>query len=192
MTEIPEAKKRIRKTYRERKMSVKPRVQEALNNGDIEGVIDNLTPRQRSFAIEYVKDFNAAAAARRAGYQGEYMNRQGYELLTHPGVRAAVDLLLRERSDSIDVDANYVIRKLVHTLERSERSDNYNPTAVLRAAELLAKHLGMFVERTEITGKDGEAIKYEKVQEDADAFTRAIAGLAKRGREDGVAEQTQH
>lgn len=41
--------------------------------------------------------------------------------------------------------------------------------------------------QTEITGKDGEAIKIEQVAHDADAFTRAIAGIASRGGEASAA-----
>jgi hypothetical protein len=49
------------------------------------------------------------------------------------------------------------------------------------------------VSRTEHTGKDGAAIEIEqKVREDADAVTSAIAGLAARARAAGVAGETQH
>jgi hypothetical protein len=47
----------------------------------------------------------------------------------------------------------------------------------------IGKHLGMFKERVELTGKDGNAIEFEqKVKEDADAVASAIAGLAERAR----------
>ena len=40
---------------------------------------------------------------------------------------------------------------------------------------------------TELTGKDGSAIKVEHVQSDAESFTRAITQLAARSAEDGRA-----
>jgi hypothetical protein len=49
------------------------------------------------------------------------------------------------------------------------------------------------VSRTEHTGKDGKAIEIEqKMKEDADVVTRAIAGLAGRAGTAGVAGETQH
>jgi phage terminase small subunit len=57
----------------------------------------------------------------------------------------------------------------------------------------IGKHLGMFKERVELTGKDGNAIEFEqKVKEDADAVACAIAGLAERARAARVAGETQH
>lgn len=44
----------------------------------------------------------------------------------------------------------------------------------------------------EHTGKDGGAIQIEQVSADADAFTRAIAGLAARGTEGSGTSETQH
>jgi hypothetical protein len=49
----------------------------------------------------------------------------------------------------------------------------------------MARALGMFIERKEISGPNGDAIRYQQVQEAADAFTSAINGLIERGREDG-------
>jgi phage terminase small subunit len=40
-----------------------------------------LTPNQERFIIEYAKDFNASAAARRAGYKGKYIDRLAHQLL---------------------------------------------------------------------------------------------------------------
>ena len=177
---------------RGRKMTVKPLVEKAMADKDPQAVLDNLTVRQRTFAYEYIKDFNATEAARRAGYTGNNLNKIGYQQLTHPGVRTSIDFLLKNRSEKADVDVNYVINKWVRMIEKCEADESFNASAVLRATELLAKHLGMFIERTEISGKDGEAIKIEKVQEDADAFTRAIAGIASRQGEATASKPTNH
>lgn len=53
----------------------------------------------------------------------------------------------------------------------------------------LGKHLGMFTTRVE---HSGTVDVHHKVQEDADAVTSAIAGLAERARAAGVAGATQH
>ena len=181
-----------RRKGRGRKMQIKPLVQKAMDEGNPTELMDNLTVRQRAFANEYIRDYNATEAARRAGYTGNNLNKQGYQQLTHPGVRAAIDLLIAERTGrlSTDVDKHYIINKWIRMIEKCDSTEQF--TVVLKATEMLAKHLGMFVDRTEISGKDGEAIKIEKVKEDADAFSRTIAGIATRKGTTGASEPTEH
>lgn len=150
----------------------------AIERGDIQTVIDKLTVRQRRFAEEYLIDFNASAAVKRAGYTTKYPNKWGSELMDHPGVKAAIDQITLERASKSVIKPDYVIGKITKTIERAEAEGNH--AAVLRGCELIARHLGMFIERTEISGPNGDAIKYERVQEAADAFTSAISSLIER------------
>lgn len=157
---------------------LKPSFEQDLLNGDIQAVIEKLSEKQRKFCDEYIIDFNATQAVLRAGYDTKYPNRMGREFLEHPGIRAVLHHLTTERAKEVLIKPDYVINKITKTIERAE-SDN-NHSAVLRGCELLARHLGMFIERQEISGPDGGAIKYEKVREAADAFTSAISGLIER------------
>lgn len=162
-----------------RKKGLKPKLEKALVEGDADELFKALTPRQSAFAQEYIKDFNGQAAAQRAGYTGANLNKQAHQMLTHPGIRRAIDTLLEERNKNLNVDIAWVVRKLTRTLERCETEDNFNPTAVLRSAELLGKYLGMFIDRQEISGPDGEAIKLEqKIREDANDFAERIKKLS--------------
>lgn len=160
---------------------LKINMERALASGDPQAVMDALTGKQRSFVEEYLVDLNAAAALRRSGYRGAETSlaKMANDMLTHRGVRFAIDYLKAQRAEKSDVTSDYVIREIVGIVENVKGE---NPQAALRGLELLAKHLGMFIERTEITGKDGEALKYEKVREDANDFTSAIAKLAERER----------
>lgn len=178
------------KTYQERKASMKKVAVEAIEAGDSHTLGESLTILQREFSREYIKDFNASKAITRAGYETKYPDKMGHQNLDNPTVRAYIDLLLVERSDLIEVDVNYVVKKITRAIERCDQAGKYNE--VLRGAELLAKYLGMFVERTEITGKDGGPIEYEKVKEDADAFSRAIAGLTARSGTSELPGRTEH
>jgi phage terminase small subunit len=170
--------KRNGRTYEQRKAAMRKTVVAAIEAKDTETLGDLLTPRQKAFAQEYIRDFNSTQAVGRAGYLTKYPNKVGHQMLNNPSVRAYIDQLLVDRSDTIEVDVNYVVKKITRAIERCDAAGKYNE--VLRGAELLAKYLGMFIERTEITGKDGGPIEYEKVKEDADAFTRAIEGLTRR------------
>lgn len=140
-----------------------------------------LTMKQRLFVEAYFAcDYNATEAARRAGYGGNNLNRVGHELLGKPNVKSAVEELAQKKLKEISLTEEYVIRKLVRTIEKAEQDNNL--TAVLRGIELAAKNLGMLKDRTEITGKDGEAIKYEEIQSEAESFKSRIASIAERGR----------
>lgn len=140
--------------------------------------------KQQLFVEAYfASDYNATEACRKAGYNGNNLNRVATELLAKPNVAAAVGKLAEKKLSEVALTEQYIIKKLVSTLEKAERQENF--TAVLRSLELAMKNLGMLRDRTEITGKDGEAIQYEEIQNEADAFQRRIASLAKRGRTGG-------
>jgi len=165
---------------KKKRATISAKAKAAIESGDIQAVIDSLTGKQLRFVEEYVLDPNGTQAILKAGYQTKHPNRMAFQLLENPAIRLAIDSLRAERMKQSDVTKDYVLDKIVKALESAETDKQYQ--AVLRAAELLAKHLGMFVERTEISGPDGDAIQYEKVQEDATAFTSAIVGLANRAK----------
>lgn len=167
--------------YRKTKESLKPRIRAALEAGNIQEVIDNLTVKQRRFVEEYVTDFNGSAAVLRAGYNTKYPRRLATEMLGHPGIKAAIDAVTIDRASEYAIKPEYVIKKITKTIEKAEEANNHN--AVLRGCELLARHLGMFIERQEISGPNGDAIQIKQVREAADAFTSAIASLIERGSE---------
>lgn len=156
-----------------------------------EEILSRLSVKERLFVEAYFAcEYNATQAVVKAGYNTKYPNKIAYQMLRRPRIKEAVDALKEQKIKEVSVSQEYVLRKLVRTVEKAESQGNH--TATLRGLEMLAKHLGMFIERTEISGKDGEAIRMEKIENDADAFTRAIAGLANRGRKDGVAGETEH
>lgn len=142
-----------------------------------------MTVRQRRFVEEYLVDFNGSAAVTRAGYGTQSPKRLAYEMLKNPAIRAAIDQVTLERAEKSNLNPEYVMNKLRRTIEKAENDNNHS--AVLRGCEIMARALGMFIERKEISGPNGDAIKYEQVKEAADAFTSAISGLIERGREEG-------
>lgn len=162
----------------------KPALTDAVATGDIAKIMSRLTEMQRRFVIEYLVDLDGIAACHRAGYKTKQMSKQAAQLLNTPTVRAAINILKAERAANSDVTSDYVLKKIHRIVE--DCGDHEKQTA-LRGLELLARHLGMFIERTEISGKDGEAIKMEQTKHDADALSGAIAGLVARGRKTSLA-----
>lgn len=155
-------------------------VRRALEAQDIEALNLALTPRQRAFAHEYVVDFDGTAAAIRAGYATTYAGRQSYTLLRHKGIKFLIDHLTQSKvAKVVAIDPDYVLQRITEIVNKEGARDGDK----LRGLELLARHLGMLTDRTELTGKDGEAIQLESkraVQEEADKFTFALEQLRDR------------
>lgn len=158
-----------------------PKLKEAMEANDGEAILAALTEKQRNFCYEFLKDLNASRAVVRAGYNSKNPQVQGAELKKHPGVKAALEYLQKDRMDKMNVDAAFVLDKIIKSIDRAEKKGN--EAAVLRGAELLAKHLGMFVDRQEISGPEGSeiAVREQKIEEDVRDFTSAISRLARRG-----------
>ena len=72
-----------------------------------------MTPKQEAFVREYLIDLNATAAARRAGYSQKNADRIGPELLGKTCVAAAIDKALGKRAERAEIDAAYVLKRLV-------------------------------------------------------------------------------
>jgi phage terminase small subunit len=72
----------------------------------------DLTPRQHIFVLEYLKDLNATAAARRAGYSEATAHQQGPRLLANVGVAAAIQKAMQARERRCEVKADNVLREL--------------------------------------------------------------------------------
>jgi phage terminase small subunit len=84
--------------------------EDSLGEVGARGVVDKrLTDKQRLFVAEYVKDLNAAAAARRAGYKHSDNGRQ---LRAKAHVAAAIEKAIQARVERTRVDADKVVREL--------------------------------------------------------------------------------
>lgn len=154
-------------------------VRKALEAGDIEALKIALSPRQRRFAEEYIFDFTGNKAAIRAGYATKYADQQASLLLRHKGVAAYIDHLSQTKESKIvSINPEYVIQKVTEIVTKDGARDGDK----LRGLELLARHLGMFIDRTEITGADGGAIEIEqrKIEEDARSVNDLLTKLSKR------------
>lgn len=143
-----------------------------------------------AFAEAYLMDpkMNGSAAIRTAGYKCKpgNENRMAVQLLRHPLVKAHIKKEQDARRERMELTSDYVLTKLVDIVDANE---DENPTAALRGLELLGRHLGLYRDRQEISGPDGEAIKYQQeTKERADDFASRMAGLAKRSGTSGVSE----
>ncbi len=173
-----------------------------------------ITPKQKQFIQEYLLDLNATQAAIRAGYSERSARQHADAMLSRPHIAAAVAEAQATRSKRIDVDIDYVVKRMVE-IDRMDVLDimtdqmNLKPVSewplvwrqylsgfdlaemfegsgqdrdmvgILKKIkwpdktknlELLGRHLGMFKERVELTGKDGAPI--QQVSMNAEEFAK--------------------
>lgn len=92
-------------------------------------------------------------------------------------------------SDEIDAETAAAISEISQTKDGALKVKLHDKRAALVD---LGRHLGMFKDKVEVTGKDGGAIEIDQVRNDADAFTRSIARLATRAGEGSGTRETEH
>lgn len=135
-----------------------------------------LTPKQQRFVEEYLVDLNGTQAAIRAGYSSRGADVAAIRLLADARIAALVAKVRAETSARTAITVDYVLNGLREIAERCLQKEQvldrkgdpvlvetpggdlaaaftFQASAGARAFELLGKHLGMFVERVEHSGK---------------------------------------
>jgi phage terminase small subunit len=118
-----------------------------------------MNKRQELFVTEYLVDFNATQAAKRAGYSEKTAYAKGHELLKNVEVKTAVDRKYQEMIGPREKIVRDVLTTLDEIRERGEKDSDR-----VAAAKVLAQHAGMLTDKVELSGKDGEAIVFQVVK----------------------------
>ena len=145
-----------------------------------------LGERQAIFVKEYLIDLNAKQAAIRAGYSAKTAEGQGSRLLRNAQVRLSVEQAQAKRSERLQITSDYVLEGIRDTVERCRQSApildrqgrqvfvktprgdlaaayTFDSKGVLKGFELLGRHLKLFTDRQELTGRDGEPVEIKKL-----------------------------
>lgn len=72
----------------------------------------NLNPKQKRFAQEYIVDFNATDAAKRAGYSEKTAAEQGHRLLKNVQVQAEIQAAIHKREKRVEISQDRIILEL--------------------------------------------------------------------------------
>ncbi len=151
----------------------------------LKGRGSKLTPKMEMFVSEYMIDFVGERAILAAGYKTKNPARMAADILKHPLVSAEIEKRKEKRLVKNELTAEYLVQKLVSIIEATEEG---NPQAALRGIELAGKTLGIFRDRQEISGPNGDAIKYEQeTKKNADDFVSTIDRLARRADDEELA-----
>ena len=165
-----------------------------------------LSDRQERFCREYIIDLNKTQAAIRAGYSPKSAQAAGAKLYRSEDIRRRIKELQDERNVRSDISSDYVLGVIVDTVERCRQGKpvkdrngkpvtvegedgeryavyRYDAKCVLKGAELLGRHLGLFIDKHELTGRDGkeliptsQEIDLSKLSDSALAELRRAAG----------------
>lgn len=112
-----------------------------------------VTPKQNRFCQEYLVDLNATQAAIRSGYSQDSAASIGYENLRKPEIQKRLKELQIQQKDLTLVTPEYVITRLLRLVDTCMTSyTRWNPSAAVKALELLGKHQGMFLPAEVIKG----------------------------------------
>jgi phage terminase small subunit len=137
----------------------------------------SLNPKQERFVQEYIIDYNATQAAIRAGYSEKTAGSQAHDLLKKPEIQAAVLAAQAEQRKRLAISQDWVLNRFRQISDRCIQAEpvlsfdkvtgewvptgeyKFDSAGANRATELIAKHLGMFVDKVEHTGR----LEYEIV-----------------------------
>jgi phage terminase small subunit len=146
---------------------------------------DGLTPLQARFVEEYLIDLKAGPAYKRAGFKVTSAGSAevgGCRMLRNVNVIAAINRDIINRSKRTAITQDNILKDLNEIKERcmqrapvmeydpelkmmvqakDENGKNiwqFDANPAIRSLELLGKHLKMWIDKTELTGKDDSQI----------------------------------
>lgn len=115
-----------------------------------------LTDKQELFAREYLSDLNATQAAKRAGYSDKTAYSIGQENLKKPEIQARIADLKAERNKRTQVNADYVLRRLVE-IDQMDVLDILLPNGELKPIKDWPKTWRTTLSGMDVTEMSGDA-----------------------------------
>lgn len=135
-----------------------------------------MTPKQKLFILEYLKDLNATQAAIRAGYSQRTAKSVGCENLTKPYIQEAIQEAQAKRAKRTEITADWVLKRL--RMESKDKGPRSTQSARVAALKCLGEHLALFVKRHEHSGSKGGPLEHQvRVQQEDEIRAKAAAFL---------------
>ncbi|NYT76641.1 terminase small subunit [Alcaligenaceae bacterium] len=117
----------------------------------------NLTPKQESFCLVYLETGNGSEAYRQA-YQPKKMteksvNEKASQMLAMVKIKSRLEELRKPVREKALLTLESHLQRLEELSRASEAAEQYS--AAITAETNRGKAAGLYVEKTELTGKDG-------------------------------------
>lgn len=112
-----------------------------------------LSDRQQRFVDAYLVDPNATKAAIAAGYSAATAKQQGSRLLTNVDVAAAIEKRRSKAAEKADLTLQAHLETLNHLRDQAAAANQYS--AAVSAEVSRGKAVGLYVDKTELSGKNG-------------------------------------
>ena len=132
----------------EKKMLDRPEKGRKFKKGEF---IAGMSPKQEKFCMEYISTGDPLVAYKAAGYalgETDTINRQrAARVLATEKIKTRIDTLRDEAIDRMAWSSDHVLNRLDEVYQHALSNGDY--TNANRSIEAVAKHLGMFVDRTE-------------------------------------------
>lgn len=123
--------------------------------------MDKLTVKQRRFCDYYIETGNGTEAAVRAGYSVNSAKEIASENLTKPNIANYIQKVSEQLQNERLATIIEVKEYWTSTMREQEGDHTYR----LKASEYLARTMGAFIDKTEITGKEGGPIEISDTRE---------------------------
>lgn len=113
-----------------------------------------LSAKQRAFVREYCKDFNATAAAKRAGYSNATATGSASRLLGKAHIQAAVQAQQSKVNEKATFDAAWIQEQMREMYDSCKDSNTPGEKGIAsKQLENMGKISGLFIDRHELTGR---------------------------------------
>lgn len=116
-----------------------------------------LTQKQESFCLAYVETGNTAEAYRRAydcsKMKPESIHRKAKDLMDNGKIAARLDELRAPVRERAQLTLESHLARLDYLSRKAEEAEQYSPAIAAEVSR--GKAAGLYVERKEVTGRDG-------------------------------------
>lgn len=123
-----------------------------MNDDTLHSVV--LEPKEELFAQDVARGYTSSAAYRNnydaSNMQANSVHSEAWKVRHKPEVSMRIDELIGKAADVAIVDTSMVLRGLLNEAENNDEGASHG--ARVAAWAHLGKHLGMFVDKTELSG----------------------------------------
>ena len=156
--------------------------------------IAGMAPKQEKFCMEYIATGDSLTAYKAAGYapgrSHSDTRRRASTLLKKPKIEQRINDLREVALDRMAWSADHVLQRLDEVYQHALSNGDY--TNANRSVENVAKHLGMFVDRSEQRikmGSLGDSDDKEAVQKDIERLADIAGFKVIEGGRNGTTDQ---